>query len=236
MRSAVASRSHCATAPSTLTTRRPPVLAPLRKEYAAPRYEFRILWTSTEAKSVTVTLDTNVLQAYVEKRERKPVVESLLHSAASGTLDLAITSRYEADTPWNPRKDKIEKFLCTHKIPIIGSGFRFGYSRLGGYDMLGDGPGGIRSKLESIAPTRYPMWPPPDALGCSEYPSHLRKPKTSNPDWRDLDHLEAHYRAGRDKFVTLDRGILKLYDKLSRLGIVVITPEELIVSLNNLEQ
>ena len=36
----------------------------------------------TEAKSVTVTLDTNVLQAYVEKRERKPVVESLLHSAA----------------------------------------------------------------------------------------------------------------------------------------------------------
>ena len=36
------------------------------------------------------------------------------------------------------------------------------------------------------------------------------------------------YRAGRDKFVTLDGGILKLSDKLSRLGIVVITPEKLL--------
>ena len=183
---------------------------------------------------MTVTLDTCVLQEYVENRKGKPVVESLLHSAASGTLDLAITSRYEADTPWNPRKAKIEKFLCTHKIPIIGSGFRFGYSRWGGYDMLGDGPGGIRSKLESIAPTIYPMWPPPEALGYSEYPSHLRKSKTRDldnpdpPDWRDMDHLYAHYRAGRDKFVTLDGGILKLSDKLSRLGIVVITPEKLL--------
>ena len=100
--------------------------------------------------------------------------------------------------------------------------------------MLGDGPGGIGSKLESIVPTIYPMWPPPDALGYSEYPSHLRRPKTrdqdvpDDPDWRDLDHLDAHYRAGRDKFVTWDRGILKLSDKLSRLGIVVITPEKLL--------
>ena len=85
------------------------------------------------------------------------------------------------------------------------------------------------------------MWPPPEALQYSKRPSHIRKPKKNSriprepepPDWRDLDHLDAHYRAGRDKFVTFDGGILKLADKLSQLGIVVISPEEL---LSELEQ
>ena len=188
---------------------------------------------------MTVTIDSNIIQEYVEERKKKSVVEALLRSAASGRLDLAVTSRYEVDTPWNPRKDKIEEFLCTHRIPIIGSGFRCGYSRLGGHDMLGNGPGDIRTKLESLVPKSYPMWPPPEALHYSERPSHIRKPKTSDPksrepeppDWRDLDHLDAHYRAGRDKFVTLDRGILKLSDELSQLGIVVISPEELLSEL-----
>ena len=194
-------------------------------------------------KRMTVTLDTNILQEYVEEQKKKPVVEALLRSAASERLDLAITSRYEVDTPWNPRKEKIEEFLRTHRIPIIGSGFRVGYSRLGGYDMLGNGPGDIRTKLESLVPTSYPMWPPPEALQYSERPSHIRKPKkkpkTSDtkpwepelPDWRDIDHLDAHYRASRDKFVTLDKGILKLADELSQLGIVVISPEELLSEL-----
>ena len=174
------------------------------------------------------------------ERKKKSVVEALLRSAASGRLDLAITSRYEVDTPWNPRKDKIEEFLRTHRIPIIGAVARFGYSRWGGGDVYGSGPGGIRTKLELLSPQTYPMWPPPEALKYAEYPSHLRNPKASEPhrepappDWRDLDHLDAHYRARRDKFVTFDGGILKLADKLSHLGIVVISPEEL---LRELEQ
>lgn len=190
---------------------------------------------------MTVTIDTNILQEYVEQRKKRSVVEALLRSAASGRLDLAITSRYEVDTSWNPRKEKIEEFLRIHRIPIIGSGFRVGYSRLSGPDMLGHGPGDIRTKLESLVSTSYPMWPPSEALQYSERPRHIRKPKKNDPrprepeppDWRDLDHLDAHYRAGRDKFVTLDRGILNLTDELSQLGIVVISPEEL---LSDLEQ
>ena len=189
---------------------------------------------------MTVTIDTNILQEYVEKRKKKSVVEALLRGAASGRLDLAVTSRFEVDTPWNPRKERIVGFLRTHRIPTIGSGFRMGYSRLGGYDMMGNGPGDIRTKLESIVSTSYPMWPPPEALHYSARPSHIKKPKKrpnskdprhrepEPPDWRDLDHLDAHYRAGRDKFVTFDRGILKLADELSQLGIVVISPEELL--------
>ena len=192
---------------------------------------------------MTVTIDTNILQEYVEQQKKRSVVEALLRSAASGRLDLATTSRYEVDTPWNPRREKIEEFLRTHRISVIGSGFRVGYSRLGGSDMLGDGPCEIRTRLESLVSTSYPMWPPSEALQCSERPSHMRKPKKKRtkknprhhepepPDWRDLDHLEAHYRARRDKFVTLDKGILKLADKLSQLGIVVISPEELLSEL-----
>ena len=115
-----------------------------------------------------------------------------------------------------------------------------GYSRLGRYDMIGNGPGDIRTKLESTVPTSYQMWPPPEALQKlrASQPHEEAKeaakvegsktPGTVATEWRDLDHLDTHYRAGRDKFVTFDRGIFKLADELSQLGIVVISPEELL--------
>ena len=47
------------------------------------------------------------------------------------------------------------------------------------------------------------------------------------PDWRDWDHLHAHYLRRRDVFLTWDGGILDCADELKgKLDIVVMRPEE----------
>jgi hypothetical protein len=47
------------------------------------------------------------------------------------------------------------------------------------------------------------------------------------PDWRDWDHLHAHYLLRRDVFLTWDEGILSLSQELTvQFGVVVMKPEE----------
>lgn len=47
------------------------------------------------------------------------------------------------------------------------------------------------------------------------------------PDWRDLDHLRAHFLEGRDIFLTWDKGILGVAkESRARFGIVVLRPDE----------
>ena len=49
------------------------------------------------------------------------------------------------------------------------------------------------------------------------------------PDWRDWDHLHAHYLQGRDVFLTWDKALLALAEGLSsEFGIIVLTPERFI--------
>jgi len=46
------------------------------------------------------------------------------------------------------------------------------------------------------------------------------------PDWRDWDHLHAHYLQDRDIFITWDGAILAIAADLQReFGIIVLPPE-----------
>jgi hypothetical protein len=53
------------------------------------------------------------------------------------------------------------------------------------------------------------------------------------PDWRDLDHLHAHFLEGRDIFLTWDKGILGLAKELrARFGFVVLRPDDYLRALD----
>ena len=70
MRSAVASRSHCATAPSTLTTRRPPALL-VSRDSAALMSEARSATLRVQRSSLAISTAPTYLTAPV--RERKSI-------------------------------------------------------------------------------------------------------------------------------------------------------------------
>ena len=55
----------------------------------------------------------------------------------------------------------------------------------------------------------------------------------NRPDWRDWQHVWGHYLKGRDVFLTWDRPILDAATELkSKLGIVVMKPEDLLSSFS----
>jgi len=54
------------------------------------------------------------------------------------------------------------------------------------------------------------------------------------PDWRDWDHLDAHYLLQRDVFLTWDNRIICLSKELKdNFGINVSRPEEYLVTFNS---
>ncbi len=55
--------------------------------------------------------------------------------------------------------------------------------------------------------------------------AHTKK-KGEIPDWRDQDHIHAHYLQNRDIFLTWDKAILSLAEDLKdKFGIIIVTPE-----------
>ena len=156
----------------------------------------------------TATLDTNVLQEYWRDQPKAHDVRRLLDLSDSGKLDLAVTSRIRSDVPHPPLAERI------NELPIIGvkmipSLARLGHSRLDGTAYLSDGK--IIRVLEEIV-SRF------RETGMKE---------ENLPDFRDLDHLEAHKTSKRDVFLTWDTGILHIAECLDhKLGIVVVKPED----------
>ena len=107
-------------------------------------------------------------------------------------------------TSQSPLSLKINK-LQDLDIDEIGSVTRFGYWVLG-RDMFGD------EEFEEFFPTAQEL--------------ATKRGKTA-PDWRDWDHLHAHYLLHRDIFLTWDEGICCLSDELfANFNVTVMKPEE----------
>jgi len=152
----------------------------------------------------TLTLDTNLLHEYWKQRDKSEVVERLLLLARQGRVDLAVTARVHEDVPRPPLAHKLDE-LRQLGVRKTGSVTRLGFWVLG-RDMLAD------EAFRSFHPTASEL-----AKQFGEKP----------PDWRDWDHLHAHYLLRRDAFLTWDGGIVCLAETLKdRFGIVVMTPEQ----------
>ena len=130
-------------------------------------------------------------------------MERLLLLAKEDKVDLAVTARIREDVPLSPLAQKLNE-LPELGINETGSVTRLGYWVLG-RDMRGD---------EAF----NDFWPTAQALA----EQRGKKP----PDWRDWDHLHAHYLLRRDIFLTWDEGIICLSDDLqTHFGVVVMKPE-----------
>jgi len=152
----------------------------------------------------TLTLDTNLLQEYWKQRDKVQFVEQLLDLAQQGKVDLAVTARVREDIPQPPLATKLND-LAELNIDETGSVTRLGHWVLG-RDMLGD------DAFEDY-------W----STACELAKQRGKKP----PDWRDWDHLHAHYLLHREVFLTWDGGITCLSEELKdQFGIVVMKPEE----------
>ncbi len=151
----------------------------------------------------SLTLDTSVLLEYWKQQAKITVVAEILRLAAAGDVSLAVTARVREDVPQPPLADKIDQ-LPELNITETGSLTRLGYWKLG-RDMLGSD--------EFMA-------------AASAIESEMKLKGTVPPDWRDWDHLHAHYLLRRDVFLTWDKRVLEAGPALNRIfRIVVLTPE-----------
>ena len=62
------------------------------------------------------------------------------------------------------------------------------------------------------------------SIETSDKFNHMSKKR--QPDWRDWDHIHAHYRYGRNYFLTWDGGILHFQKEFEEFGIKVMKPED----------
>lgn len=148
-----------------------------------------------------LTLDTNVPFEHWRQRPKADIVRKLIDLARQGRVELAVTARIHEDIPEDPLASEINQ-LPGLGVKIVGSIARLDYCQLD-RDILADD-------------------------NFTEFEKEIeQRPGKRKPDWRDLDHLHAHYLMKRDVFLTWDRGILELRQELfERFGIVVKKPEE----------
>jgi hypothetical protein len=156
-----------------------------------------------------LTLDTNLLEEYWRDQERRGVVAALLDLAASGGAELVVTARISADIPDHPLADRLRE-LPELGIRQIGGVFRLDYSSLGGGDMLGSEVfDTLRQRVEAEL---------------------RRRGRAQMPDWRDWDHLQAHFIMRRDVFLTWDKRLLEAVQVLSEdLPVIAMTPEDFLL-------
>jgi len=157
-----------------------------------------------------LTLDTNLLQEYWKKRSKYKVIERLISLSKKGRIDLVVTARIREDIPLSPLAEEIDK-LSEVNIAETCSITRLGHWVLG-RDMLCNGE-------------------------MNEYWEQIRqkasKQRGELPDWRDEDHIHAHYLLKRDIFLTWDKGILSLADDLKdKFCIIIMTPEEYLSTID----
>ena len=155
----------------------------------------------------TATLDTNIPFEVWQEGPRRGVVGRLMDLASALPMSLRVTGRIREDVPRAPLADRIDE-LPELGIELMGSVIRYGQ-----WDADADTLGSARFEQvrESIVDCRSAL---PGSPGNA-------------PDWRDWDHLHAHYLGRRDVFLTWDGGILDCSDELKgELDIVVMPPEK----------
>ena len=157
-------------------------------------------------KPSTVTLDTNVVRTWWENRSKVEHVETLIELGKKFEIDLAVTRRIHDDVPNQPLAAKIN-----------------------------DLPNLLIDKIGAII--RINNWKPGiDTIGITEFVNFIGLIETSDkfdhmskkrqPDWCDWDHIHAHYRYGRNYFLTWDRGILHFQKEFEGFGIKIMKPED----------
>ncbi len=139
-----------------------------------------------------LTLDTNLLIEYWKQQEKMDIVANLLELAKLGEVDLAVTARIREDIPRPPLSNNLNK-LPELKITETGSIARWGYWLLDGHQMFGN------QVFNDFLTTAVEL---------------AKKRRKTPPDWRDWDHLHAHYLLKRDVFLTWDEGIICLSKEL----------------------
>jgi predicted nucleic acid-binding protein len=165
---------------------------------------------SGKPEKLRITLDTNILVEYWKKQDKMSVVEILLEKSKNGEVDLVVTRRIEDDIPMPKLSERI-KNLSDLGVSQIGSVTRLGHWVLG-VDMLGS------EEFLSVTDELH-----------QEADSNNRK----FPDWRDLDHIHAHFLQHRDYFLTWDKEILKLREAFrERLGLIIMSPDDFLTSMN----
>ena len=151
-----------------------------------------------------LTLDTNIILEYWKFQEKRSVVEKLLELSDSGRADLVVTARIREDIQRAPFSKRVNE-LTEIGIGESGSVTRLGFWKLGRDQLADDDFVSFSTKVAELAAT-----------------SGVRE-----PDWRDWDHLHAHYLQRRDYFLTWDKGILGIRKGLkSEFEIEVLTPDE----------
>jgi len=149
-----------------------------------------------------------LLLEYWKEQDRFPVIEELLSLAASGEVDLAVTARIREDITRPPLVDRLNELamLNINEAPSIT---RIGFWKIGRDVFADDEFADFSSSIADI----------------------LQKKRARVPDWRDWDHMHAHYVLKRDVFLTWDKPILSIADELqNRFAMVVMTPEAYLAS------
>ena len=171
-----------------------------------------------------LTVDTKVLRDYDSPwRPGHSLACRLLDEFHdSGTCDIAITTRVDADVPDEPLRSRLMS-LGIDKLSTIGTVFRLDVSRLGG----AGGGGDMLASQEWVDTERELR-----ELIFPEFPLIGRKAPQRTAD---IDHLMGHWIAKRDYFVTNDKPILAPKDQLSsRFGIAVVSLGEIVAILDEL--
>jgi predicted nucleic acid-binding protein len=150
-----------------------------------------------------VTLDTNVIMEYWNNGEKSDSIMELLRLSSEGEISLAITSRIKNDIPKPPLFDKINN-LPKLGIEQTGSVARLGEWRLGEDRLGSENFVNFSKSIDNVS------------LG-------------PNIDWRDWDHIHAHYLQYRDVFLTWDNRILSVAKELeNKFSITIMKPEDFI--------
>ena len=158
----------------------------------------------TAERLPTLTLDTSVLFELWKSGSKARVVRRLLELAQRQRASVRATGRIYEDVFRPPLADEIAN-LPALGVDLMSSVVRPHYWRVGV-----DTAGSIEFDQAHEALTSL-------------------EDRVLHRDWRDWDHLHAHFVSGRDFFLTWDKKLQHYGDGLKDLlGVVVMSPEEYI--------
>jgi len=165
---------------------------------------------------VKITIDTNCVVGLFDLKTTTatsvPELRDLMRQALSSELEIALTTRVEVDLSRDKDPERRREMLAhLQMFPVIGTVARWDQSKLDGADVLA-GPEHA-ALLEEIQRIVFPGLTADSGRALNKI--------------ADVDHLVGHKLAGRDIFVTDDKGILKRSTELrDGPGILVMNPSE----------
>jgi len=149
-----------------------------------------------------LTLDTMIVRDHWDDRTTRDEIDELLQLAAVGEVELAVTAYIRDDVPRDPLASRIRELPALGIRQTVGV-WVLGQSRLGVDTRLGD-----QTLLDF-------------QIELNQELSQAGRPVPGRNDWL---HLHTHSLERRDIFLTRDRAILGIDDRLRAVDIVVMSP------------